>query len=337
MSKPEFKKREKSDVTLDSSFKERILKEGKTKVVSTHQDASINYKNQVKIVTKDVLTANDGTKQDEIDLGIDKTLQTCYVFKFLEKNKIPTSFLRQINNYTFIAKNTTILPYECVIRRKAYGSMLKRHPDLKPGERFYIPHIEFFHKNAYIPPVGAHEDSSAIMPTSRLMPEERARKFYLKNGEWTVPVETDPLLLWNFGEWREKGADNNSIEGFKYDLYSAKKPTTPEDKLYTEKSSITVQHYLDIVDLMKTVFNLLESRWLDFDIEMIDLKIEVGYDFDEGKLIVSDVIDNDSWRLWPNGDQSKQLDKQAYRDGASLDQVSLNYKKVTDCTRHFLS
>ena len=87
---------------------------------------------------------------------------------------------------------------------------------------------------------------------------------------------------------------------------------------------------------MKTVFNLLESRWLDFGIEMIDLKIEVGYDFDEGKLIVSDVIDNDSWRLWPNGDQSKQLDKQAYRDGASLDQVLLNYKKVTDCTRMFL-
>lgn len=36
------------------------------------------------------------------------------------------------------------------------------------------------------------------------------------------------------------------------------------------------------------------------------------------------------------GEQLKQLDKQAYRDGSPLDEVLMNYKRVTDYTRYFL-
>ena len=38
-------------------------------------------------------------------------------------------------------------------------------------------------------------------------------------------------------------------------------------------------------------------------------------------MVIADVIDNDSWRIWPQGDSSKQLDKQSFRDGEELNTV----------------
>jgi len=309
------------------------LIEGKTKILESYIDEKIDYKNLVKITTKNVLTANDALKKDDVGVASYKTNQTCSIFRFLEDNNIPTSFVKQLDSFSFVAKQCKMLPYECVIRRKAYGSFLKRYPNVEEATKFYIPHVEFFHKYALIPTVLSHEDSNAITDIPKLIPEEQARKFYLKNGEWTVPVETDPLLVWNFGEWRDKNQDNESKIGFKYDLYSAKKPT--EEKLLQIDSIINVREYLEIMELIKSVFHLLEKRFNDFDIELIDLKLEVGYDFDHGKLIIGDVIDNDSWRIWPMGDKNNQLDKQAYRDGDSLDNIISNYKKVSDIVKMF--
>lgn len=85
----------------------------------------------------------------------------------------------------------------------------------------------------------------------------------------------------------------------------------------------------------KEVFGILEKAWGKLGISLVDLKLEFGFDR-EGRVMVADVIDNDSWRIWPGGDKSKMLDKQRYREGADLESVKLDYQKVAQLTDRFL-
>ena len=68
---------------------------------------------------------------------------------------------------------------------------------------------------------------------------------------------------------------------------------------------------------MVPCFEILEKAWKKFDVDLIDMKIEVGINQNK-EIVIADVIDNDSWRIWPNGDPKKQLDKQPFRDSEKI-------------------
>ena len=86
---------------------------------------------------------------------------------------------------------------------------------------------------------------------------------------------------------------------------------------------------------MVPCFEILEKAWKKFDVDLIDMKIEVGINQNK-EIVIADVIDYDSWRIWPNGDPKKQLDKQSFRDGEKLIEVQRKYAIATEYTKKFL-
>ncbi len=91
-------------------------------------------------------------------------------------------------------------------------------------------------------------------------------------------------------------------------------------------------------EIARITFEILAHAWRRRETLLVDLKIEFGRIVSgegRGTLVIADVIDNDSWRVWPQGREELMLDKQLYRNldavtPADLERVRENYELVAD-------
>lgn len=121
----------------------KLIYEGKAKRLYDFGDP-----NRIIIEFKDDLTAFNGKKHDILEnKGILNAAISSKFFEILEDNGVKTHFIKKLNERMILVKRLRIIPLEVVCRNIAYGSLVKRIPLLKPGERLKRPIIEFFFKN----------------------------------------------------------------------------------------------------------------------------------------------------------------------------------------------
>ena len=129
-----------------------------------------------------------------------------------------------------------------------------------------------------------------------------------------------------------------SKEGGTISLYEASKPFDRKNPFLVlkEEEVFSVfeewKLFAEMEEIAKRTFTILERAWKTEGGTLVDFKVEFGRTKD-GALLLADVIDNDSWRVLEN---SVHIDKQAYRDGGNLNEVSKKYRHVAEMTRNFL-
>jgi phosphoribosylaminoimidazole carboxylase/phosphoribosylaminoimidazole-succinocarboxamide synthase len=249
----------------------------------------------VTVISKDDITAGDGAKHDIIpDKGRLANATTSNVFRLLKECGLPVAFVEQDSPISFIAPRCRMLPYEVVVRREAHGSYLKRTPQFAKGQLFPQLIVEFFLKT--------------------------------KDRNWNGKPLTcdDPLMSY--------------IEGTKQiKLYNPAKPILGQEPFLTLPAAEVFETdeewkiFPEMRRIARQAFLVLEKAWQLEGGALVDFKVEFGFDA-QNRLLLADVIDNDSWRVLESG---AYIDKQVYRDGGALDDVAAKYRRVAEITGHF--
>jgi phosphoribosylaminoimidazole carboxylase/phosphoribosylaminoimidazole-succinocarboxamide synthase len=249
----------------------------------------------VALVSKDDITAGDGAKHDIIpDKGRLANATTCNVFRLLKACGLPVAFEAQDSATSFVAPLCHMLPYEVVIRREAHGSYLKRNPQFAKGQLFPKLLVELYLKT---------KD---------------------KNWKGKPLACDDPLMLF-------------AHEASQIRLFNPAKPIQGQEPFLILAASEVFHRddewktFPEMGRIASHAFLALEKAWQLEGGRLVDLKVEFGFDA-KGRLLLADVIDNDSWRVVEDG---AYLDKQVYRDGGALDDVAAKYARVADITGRF--
>ena len=120
-------------------------------------------------------------------------------------------------------------------------------------------------------------------------------------------------------------------------------PLIAPEQIVAAKSRGAATKSAAMTEMARLTFDILAHAWRRRDVMLVDLKIEFGRlasGENQGQLAIADVIDNDSWRIWPQGREDLMLDKQMYRnldtvDDEALANVKHAYEQVAEMVGSF--
>ena len=118
------------------------LYEGKAKKVFATDEDGV-----VIVDYKDDATAFNGEKKGTImGKGVVNNKMSNYVFGLLEKDGVPTHFIKELSDRETAVKKVSIVPLEVIVRNVAAGSFSKRM-GVPEGKELLCPILEFSYKN----------------------------------------------------------------------------------------------------------------------------------------------------------------------------------------------
>ncbi|MBR0144806.1 MAG: phosphoribosylaminoimidazolesuccinocarboxamide synthase [Clostridia bacterium] len=118
------------------------LYEGKAKKVFATGDPDL-----LIVSYKDDATAFNGLKRGTIEgKGVVNNKMSNALMRLLEKEGIPTHFVKELNDRETLVKKVRIVPLEVIVRNVSAGSFAK-HYGVEEGIVFPRPTIEFSYKN----------------------------------------------------------------------------------------------------------------------------------------------------------------------------------------------
>lgn len=122
--------------------KTALLYEGKAKKVYDTDTPGV-----VIVDYKDDATAFNGQKKGTITgKGVVNNRMSNFMFQKLEKQGVPTHFIRELSDRETAVKKVEIVPVEVIVRNIAAGSLAKRL-GLEEGTALKAPVLEFCYKN----------------------------------------------------------------------------------------------------------------------------------------------------------------------------------------------
>ncbi|MBI1820855.1 MAG: phosphoribosylaminoimidazolesuccinocarboxamide synthase [Nitrospirae bacterium] len=123
-------------------IKKEMIYEGKAKKLYLTDDPELIIQ-----FFKDDATAFNALKKGTIlNKGVFNNQISERLFNLLEKEGIPTHFVKRLNDREMLSKYIKIIPIEVVVRNVAAGSLSKRL-GIEEGKSLEFPLIEFYLKN----------------------------------------------------------------------------------------------------------------------------------------------------------------------------------------------
>lgn len=257
----------------------------------------------VLIISRDDVTKKDGRVHCVIPgKGILSNEISANGFRMLRKRGYgdEISFQDQDCTNSSVHYFTHMVKFEVVVRRHAFGSYLKRHKQVRPMEILDLP-VEFYLKT----------NGGRV-------------------GQVSIQCD-DPLI--------EHSSEHQEVL-FYYPDRPRDLVLGPMFRLIESEiaSPMVWEHLPDMKRMAINFFLEFEDAWAGQGCTLIDFKFEFGFHLN--RLILSDVVDNESCRVIEN-DTGEHLDKEVFRNlpedpsPEQLEQVMKAYRRAHELSSRF--